>query len=81
MWNKINEILNRKNNKTEDMYINVNNSIISNPKLIANEFNTYFANVAKNLQDNIGESNNEYQDYLRNPKEHSFYLKETTPDE
>ena len=29
----------------------------------------------------MGESNTEFQDYLKNPNEHSFFLHETTPDE
>ena len=29
----------------------------------------------------LGEMNNQYQDYLKNPNEHSFFLRKTTPDE
>ena len=29
----------------------------------------------------MGESNTEFQDYLKNPNEHSFFLNKTTPDE
>ena len=29
----------------------------------------------------LGKSNNEFQDYLKNPKKHSFFLKEVDPDE
>ena len=29
----------------------------------------------------MGASNNQFQGYLKNPNEYSFFLKETTPDE
>lgn len=38
-------------------------------------------NVADNLAKKIPKPNTKYQDYLRNPNDHSIYLQETTPDE
>ena len=37
--------------------------------------------MAQNLLKNLGETNNKFQDYLKNPNEHSMFLKETDPDE
>ena len=47
-----------------------NRLIISNQKTVANKFNDYFINVAQNVLKDLSESNNEFQDYLKNPNKH-----------
>ena len=54
-------------------------SLVTDPKAVANKFNNYFVNDSKNLLKDMGESSNQYQDYLKNPTEHSFFLKEIEP--
>ena len=46
--------------------------------MVANKFNKYFANVSQNLLKGLGETNNQLQDYLKNPNKLSFLLRETT---
>ena len=53
--------------------------MIADQKTVASKFKNYFANVAKNLLKDIGESNNKFQDFLKNPNEHSFSINETDP--
>ena len=77
----INELLNRKPNKNDHIVINENGAIICNQKVVANKFNNYFVNVAHNLLRELGEPNNKFHDYLKDPNTHSFFLKETTPAE
>ena len=55
-----------------------NDKIITNQSLPANKFDNYFANVSQNLLKGQGETNNQLQDYLKNPNKHSFFLRETT---
>ena len=55
--------------------------MISCQKTVTNKFNDYFINVAQNLLKDLGESNNEFQYYLKNPNKHSFFLKEVDPEE
>ena len=81
LWGKINELLNKKKSATNDIFLNDNETIITDQQVIANKFNKYYINVAQNLLKEMGETNNKFQDYLKNPNEHSFFLKETTPDE
>ena len=50
----------------------------SNNMSVAIDFNNYFINVAQNLLKDLGDTNNQFQDYLKN--EHNF-LKETEPQE
>ena len=46
---------------------------------MANTFNNYFVNAANNLLKDMGEAKNQYQDYLKDSSEHSFFLKEIEP--
>ena len=81
IWTKINEIIQSKRREHGDIFINSDGKIISDNKKIANEFNNYYINVAQNFLKNLGETNNKFQDYLKNPNEHNMFLKETDLDE
>ena len=59
----------------------IDNILTSDKKKIANAFNKYFTNVANDLCKKIPKTNNKFQDYLKNPNEHTFFLNETTPAE
>ena len=74
---KIKKLLNRKPNKNDDKVINENGVIICNQKVVSNKFNNYFVNVAHDLLRKLCEPNNKFQDYLKDPNTHSFFLKET----
>ena len=81
-WSGINTILHKKKKqKTSDIFLNVNGKLITDQKIVSKLFNNYFINVADNLAKKIPKPNTKYQDYLKNPNEHSIYLHETTPDE
>ena len=77
VWQGINEIL-RKNKKmpTEEIFLNEDGLIITDQRRVASSFNRFFTNVADNLLSDIGETNSKYQDYLKNPNEHSIFLRE-----
>ena len=78
-WNKINQILNNKKSGSDNIYLSENGIIITDPKQVANQFSNYFVAVAKKLTKKIGQTNNKYQDYLKNSNEHSLYLTEMEP--
>ena len=81
-WTGINTILHRKKKqKISDIFLNVNGKLVTDQKTVSKLFNNYFVNVADNLAKKIPKPNTKYQDYLKNPNEHSIYLHETTPDE
>ena len=75
-WTKINQLLQKNKNVKNHILLSEKRLIISNKKTVANKFNDYFINVAQSLLKDLGESNNEFQDYLKNPNNHSFFLKE-----
>ena len=64
-WNKMHNILSNRTKKHGDIIVSENGITISNQKLVANKFNTYFTNVSHNLLKDLGKSNNKYQDYLK----------------
>ena len=61
--------------------MNDKGEIITDSKKVSNKFNTYFNKVAQKLAEKIPKTNNKFQDYLKNPNEHSLYLTEVYPDE
>lgn len=45
--------------------------------IVSNKFNNYFVTVAQNLLWELGESNDKFQDYIKDINAHSFSLKKT----
>ena len=60
----------------DDIFLSQNRAIITEQRIVASKFNKYFINVAQNLLKDLGESNNKFQDYLKNPNKNIFFLKE-----
>ena len=82
LWRGINEIIHNKLNKNNaEIYLDDNGNILTDQKTVANRFNKFYSNVADNLLNKLGESPTKYQDYLRNPNEHSIFFTETDPGE
>ena len=79
-WTKINQLqlLQKNKNVKNDILLSEKGLIISHQKTVANKFNDYFINVAQNLLKDLGKSNNEFQDYLKNPNK-QFLFKRSTP--
>ena len=78
-WQKINELLHHINKQKESIFLNEEGSLVIDPRAVASKFNNYFVNVAKNLLKGMGEASNQYQDYLKSPCEHFFFLMEIEP--
>ena len=55
--------------------------ILTNQVIISEQLNKYFVAVAQNDVDDIGETTNKFQDYLKNVNEHNVLLKEVGPGE
>ena len=78
----INNLLQKQSkNSGNGIFLNINGQLLTNQKKVANKFNHFFTNVAQKLVNELGESNTEFQDYLRNPSEISFYINEIEPHE
>ena len=68
-----------RSQQTFQLLLNV--MLTSNSKKIPNCFNHYFTNMADNLNKKIPQTNNAFQDFLKNPNKPSLYLNGTTPHE
>ena len=67
IWRKINEILQDNKKKSDNIFLDINGQTVANHRLRANEFTNYFITVAQNLLKDLGDTNNQFQDYLKNP--------------
>ena len=81
IWKGIKEIIHNRFRKDAEIYLDDNGNIITDHKLIANKFNKFYTNVAQKLLKDLGETPTKFQDYLRNPNEHSMFFNETDPGE
>ena len=77
VWSGLNEIISQKKKRNnEEIFLNGVDGITTDQTKVANSFNKYFVNVAKNLLRDIGNPSTKPQDYLKNPNKHSIFLKE-----
>ena len=82
IWQGINEIVKNKYSQlNSDIFLDENGNIITDQKIVAAKFNKFYTNIAGKLLRDLGKPNTKYQDYLKNPNEHSMYLNETDPGE
>ena len=81
-WTGINNLLHRQNKqKLSDIFLNINGNLFTDQKTVVEKMNKYFVNVAENLAQKIPKPNTKFQDYLKNPNQHSIYLSEVLPHE
>jgi len=85
VWKGIKEIVNPKSNQHNCTInkISIGDNDLTDPKSISNAFNNYFANIGKQLADNIPASANSALEYLANLPNYydSFYLFPTDAEE
>ena len=83
VWQGIKEIVNIKNkNMSTPTCIEVNGNIISDPKLVCNNFNDYFVNIADNiLNKRKYGGNKQFTEYMKNPVNSSFVFNPCDPEE
>ena len=77
-WNILRDIINKKKQIKKNYSFKHNNAIISNPKLICNNFNNYFLHVGKSLSSKIPAQDTDPISHLSGNYTHSFYFKPAT---
>jgi hypothetical protein len=77
-WRGIKSVinLNGKDNSHPTSLL-INNDLITDPTKIANEFNNYFSKIAGKLQSSIHSQGQDFNEYLQNKSECSFFIKPT----
>ena len=82
VWNGIKQIIHHKPRTGQKILKLVdNNKEITDPKQIADTFNTFFANVGKELEKGIPTVNKNPADYLPDPASKTFFILPTTSSE
>ena len=82
VWNGIKQIIHHKPRTGQKILKLVdNNKEIIDPKQIADTFNTFFANVGKELEKGISTVNKNPADYLPDPASKTFFILPTTSSE
>ena len=72
-WRGIKSIININSRETiSSTALKINDKISNEPSEVANEFNTYYENVAKDLQDKIHTVNQNFEMYLAESTKEAF---------
>ena len=77
-WDILRTILPNKPKSSLPNSINVDDTNISNPKIIAEKFNTHFANEGKLLAASLNANDTDFLTYLKSPCPSSLYLYPTS---
>ena len=81
-WVTINEIINKKELKTDQTYMNINGVKITENKEIANHFNNYFNRIGKDMAEAIRITDNEsFRQYLHSNINSIFRFRSTYQEE
>ena len=80
-WKTIRQLLNTPNNSTLQEYFIIDGVKTSDPSIIAQKFNEYFANIGVSLADKIPSTNINCTSFLKGDFKDTFIIYETTPDE
>ena len=82
-WNTINELLGKKksSNALPKSFLNDNNDEVSDPKLIANNFNDFFINVGPNLAKKFKQETDNFCKFLKGSYNDSMFLYDTNREE
>ena len=78
-WRGIKSIINLKvKDKSNTTSIMINEEVNTEPSIIANEFNNYFASIAGKLQASIHTQGQDFNKFLHNKSEYSLFINPTT---
>ena len=77
-WQGINSIVNVKDTtKSTPSSLSIDDDICSDPSKIANSFNKYFSSIASKLQAEIHPPSQDFNSYLKNRNNNSFFIAPT----
>ena len=74
-WSILRQIINKskKSNSLPSTFV-IDNNKISNPQVIAEEFNTFFSKIGQSVSDNVPNSQSHYADHLKGQFPDNFNL-------
>ena len=82
IWQEIKVLININTlTKYAPVCLQIKDSIVTDNKVIANEFNNFFNSIATKIDFKIIQTKTTFQDTLKNPNEKSFFTHPTTKEE
>ena len=88
-WEIINQLRGKRQSSINPQFI-IDNKIVTDRRIISNEFNKYFNSIASNLNENIAKMSDDgipitnppsFENYLNNPCNSTIFLADCTQDE
>ena len=80
-WKIIKDILGKKTESPPNDNITINGTKILDPRLYANNFNSFFTNIGPELASKIDRSHTHFTDYLSDQNPESLFFNPTNPNE
>ena len=81
-WEGTKAIININNiSKKNINWLNINNIEETDPAILSDSFNKFFATIAQKIESKTVPWDKNYTDYYTNPSENTFFLRPITPDE
>ena len=82
IWHEIKVLINiNTQTKYAPICLQIIDSIVTDNKVIANEFNNFFNSIATKIDSKSVQTKTTFQDTLKNPNEKSFFIHPTTKEE
>ena len=70
-----------ENDKSNNISLMIENELVNDPTEVANEFNNYYANIAKKIQQSIYTQGQDFHKYLGSRSDKTFFISPTDKDE
>lgn len=81
IWKGIKELINNKKSSHPKVSLNINETLESNPEILANHFNKFFTSIADEIRAKIPTSNIHFNSFLKNRQPNSFFFSATSQNE
>ena len=82
IWQGIKEIISLKScQNSKPISLRINDSITSDPNLVANSFNSFFSSIADNIRSKIPNCDKHYTSFLNQPNLNSIFLSPVTSEQ
>ena len=82
IWQEIKVLINiNTQTNYEPICLQIKDSVVTDSKVIANEFNSFFNSIASNIDFKIVQTKTNFQDTLKNPNEKSLFIHPTTKEQ
>ena len=82
VWLGVKNLISLKSSKSQNpISISVRNSVLTDPEIVANNFNDFFTSVADTVRASIPNTNHHFSSFLKHRNPNSIFLSPTTPEE